>query len=84
MAITWEVVSIMSLDDLNFRTTIRELVNGVPRNTYSVNNPKTAKAEDVIKDLAQVVHADRLAKKRASVPFETIDLSNFEARIKPV
>lgn len=81
MTTTWQLDGIKSVDPVTMKIRIIEFIDGVEVNRYTKVFPKTAAVTQVLNQLALLVKQKRQAELDDRVPFNDIDLSNFETRV---
>ena len=81
MVITWQLEEIKSIDPNTMGVRIIELVDGVEFDRFQKQFAKSLTAEQVLTQLAQLVKQRRQKDLDDQLPFISLDLSDFEARI---
>ena len=81
MVTTWELKSITSLDPDTMRVELVELVDGLIFRIHSKDFPKTRTENEVLSQFALQIKQLRQQELDDRVPFNALDLSNFENRI---
>ena len=81
MVTTWELKRVVSLDPSTMRVDIDEIVDGVFFRSHDKAFPKTRTENEVLSQFALQIKQLRQQELDDRVPFNTLDLSNFENRI---
>ena len=81
MAIVWQLDGVRPVDPSTMRIRITEFIDGIQTAQFAKSFPKTATEEQVLTQLAQLVKQQRQADLDARVPFNSLDMSDFETRV---
>ncbi len=84
MVTTWQLNEIRTVDPGTMRVRVTEILDGVKVNTFTENFPKTLTKEEVLNQLALFIKQSRQAVLDAQLPFKSLDLTNFETRIRNI
>jgi len=82
MVTTWTLFNITSLDPDTMRVEISEIVDTVLFRVHGKDFPKTRTENEVLSQFALFIKQLRQQELDDRVPFNTLDLDNFENRVK--
>lgn len=82
MAIVWEVRGIKAIDDNNFGIRIARVVDGTVQFTIDKIFPKSITQQEAKNQLVQLVRQHLAQAQADQVPFQTLDLSDFEQLVR--
>ncbi len=81
MVTTWQLRGIRSINPTTMEVGIIEFLDGVEVRRINKNFDKSDTAEQVLNTFAQFIKQKRQQELDSRVPFNTLDLSDFETRI---
>lgn len=82
MVTTWEVKKISSLDPNIMRIELNEVVDAVLFRSHSKDFPKIRTKNEVLSQFALFIKQFRQQELDNRVPFNTLDLSDFEDKVR--
>lgn len=82
MVTTWQLDGIRPIDPSTMRIRITEFVDAVQVKQYAKSFSKNTTKIEVLNQLALLVKQTRQADFDARVPFNNLDMANFENRVQ--
>jgi len=82
MVTTWQLRGIRSVDPGTMEVAVTELVDGVETRAFSKTFSKSLTSAQILNQLALFIKQKRQQALDKRLPFNTLDLSDFETRIQ--